>query len=156
MIMKKLDWFFGNASLLGRWTTTRSTFLPRHLSDHSAMVIRLDPSQVKGKSAFKFLNLWVEHKDFQPLVSSVWQRPISGNPIYRLTYKLLILKQALGTKHRRFTQHISHKIARIKNLWEDPQMDLDANPANIHKQEAERKLAALYTNLCRDEEAFLK
>ncbi|KAJ6724733.1 hypothetical protein OIU85_022631 [Salix viminalis] len=67
-IMKKLDWVFGNLALFNRWPAIRALFLPRQYSDHSAMVLQMGARDTRAKSAFKFLNQWAEHGDFQDIV----------------------------------------------------------------------------------------
>ncbi|KAJ6728894.1 hypothetical protein OIU74_006890, partial [Salix koriyanagi] len=58
IIMRKLDWIFGNQSLLVQWPAVRAVFLPRQASDHSAMVLHLDHNNTRVQAPFKFLNQW--------------------------------------------------------------------------------------------------
>ncbi|KAG5223022.1 endonuclease/exonuclease/phosphatase family protein [Salix suchowensis] len=113
-IMRKLDWVFGNLTLLTRWPAVRATFLPRHNSDHSAMVLGMEALKPREKSSFKFMNQWADHGDFQGIVQGVWGQRIVGNRMFQLTSKLAILKQHLRVKHWRSMSHLSLKVFQAK------------------------------------------
>ncbi|KAJ6407647.1 hypothetical protein OIU84_011019 [Salix udensis] len=155
-IMRKLDWVFGNLTLLTRWPAVRATFLPRHNSDHSAMVLGMEALEPREKSSFKFMNQWADHGDFQGIVQGVWGQRIVGNRMFQLTSKLAILKQHLRVKHRRSTSHLSLKVFQAKVQWNEAQYRLDLNPSNDSLKEVERQKASVYMDLSREEEAFFK
>ncbi|KAF9684916.1 hypothetical protein SADUNF_Sadunf03G0000100 [Salix dunnii] len=155
-IMKKLDWVFGNLALWISWPAVRATFLPRQVSDHCAMVLRFEPASPRGNLVFKFLNQWAEHDDFLDIVHQVWQRNIVGNPMFKLTSKLTILKQCLRVKHKKCTSHISYKVFKAGMDWNRSQQLLDGDPQNASLRDRERQSAKSYMQLCKDEEAFFK
>lgn len=45
MIVKKLDWVLSNYAFTVAWPQAHSHFFPRTVSDHSAMVLRLQPNR---------------------------------------------------------------------------------------------------------------
>jgi hypothetical protein len=100
-IQKKLDWILGNPCLFSNFPTARSVFLPRLISDHSAMLFHFtNPTSVQPRhSPFKFLNAWTDMVDFMDLVFTSWNSQVNGNPMYQLTTKLCILKTALCKLH---------------------------------------------------------
>ncbi|KAJ6317137.1 hypothetical protein OIU78_020255 [Salix suchowensis] len=155
-ILKKLDWVFGNMALVTRWPAVRANFLPRQCSDHSAMVMRLEPPNAREKSPFKFLNQWADHGDFQDIVKEVWRSRIAGNHMFQFTSKLNILKMRLRDKHRRCTSHISHKVFQAQERWHVAQRNLDIDPHNDGLRENERLHAGRFFELCREEEAYFK
>ncbi|KAJ6425713.1 hypothetical protein OIU84_026316 [Salix udensis] len=80
-IQNKLDWALGNSCLLQELLASMANFLPRSISDHSAIILHLSkPSSVRPNQ-FKFLNAWTHKDDYLPLISSTWQLPTDGNPI---------------------------------------------------------------------------
>ena len=154
--MRKLDWIFCNPAFLNTWPAVHSRFLPRDASDHSAMILDFSHQRPQGSSPFKFLNLWADRDDFMDLVRAVWQPPISGNPMYRLTAKLRLIKHACKSLHRQHTSHISRRVAEAKSCWISAQVALDGTLGFFELMSAERNHARIYTQLCKEEEAFYK
>ncbi|KAJ6859667.1 hypothetical protein NC651_036069 [Populus alba x Populus x berolinensis] len=155
-IMRKLDWIFCNPAFLNTWPAAHSKFLPRDASDHSAMILDFSHHKPQGPAPFKFLNLWADIEDFLDIVQAVWQPPISGNPMYCLTAKLRLVKNACKSLHRQHTSHISRKVAEAKASWNSAQVALDESPGAIELMSAERNHARIYSQLCKEEEAFYK
>ncbi|KAJ6398744.1 hypothetical protein OIU77_019506 [Salix suchowensis] len=61
-ILRKLDWAFGNQSLLLKWPLIRATAQARSVSDHSLIIVSLAPPPPYRKARFKFLNTWIDDK----------------------------------------------------------------------------------------------
>ncbi|KAJ6672986.1 hypothetical protein OIU85_014238 [Salix viminalis] len=156
IIMRKLDWIFGNQSLLVQWPAARAVFLPRQVSDHSAMVLHLDHNNTRVQAPFKFLNQWAAHDDFLAIVGCIWQQRIVGNPFYQLTAKLSILKHKFRRKHAHCTSHISHRVYKAKEVWTKAQVQLDSDPQNMDYRMQERCYAKNFMKLSKEEEAFFK
>ena len=157
-IQKKLDWIFGNSCLFSSFPAAHSIFMPRLISDHSAMLLHLtNPTFVKPRqSPFKFINAWTDRADFMEIVGTSWDSRITGNPIYQLTTKLCILKSALRKLHHQHTSHIASRVNQAKAAWHAAQIHLDSNPTSTAAKNSERTHAALYMHLCKDEESMLK
>jgi hypothetical protein len=117
-IMKKLDWIFSNQSFLSNWPTSHSIFFPRDYSDHSSMLLEFSSPEQRPPTPFKFLNFWADRSDFLDLVRNAWQNQIKGNPMFRLTSKLRIVKHLLRSMHKRESSHISSRVAVIKSQWQ--------------------------------------
>lgn len=153
---KKLDWIFCNPCLLTNWPEAHSSFLPRHLSDHNAMILNLRQESYQRHPPFKFLNLWADREDFSAIVNSSWQTQVHGNPMYRFTTKLRLLKAEFKNLHHQHTSHISNRVARAKVDWNAAQLILDHSPASAEANSRERELAKAYMLLCKEEESFFK
>ncbi|XP_034915333.1 uncharacterized protein [Populus alba] len=147
-IQKKLDWIFGNQSLFSTWPAAHSVFQPRHISDHSAMLIHLQTDSYKRQAPFKFLNLWADREDFLPTVSSSWQTQISGNPMYQFTSKLRLLKLKLKHLYQQHTSNLSSRVSQAQAAWSAAQTVLDADPTSPAARNSERCLAHQYMQLC--------
>ena len=157
-IQKKLDWIFGNSCLFTNFPAAHSIFMPRLISDHSAMLLHLAPQSAarQRQSSFKFLNAWADRADFMAIVSSSWESPVAGNPMYQFTTKLRLLKTALRTLHHQHTNNITGRVAQAQAAWHDAQFYLDSNPTSPEAKSRERVHAKLYMQLCKDEESLLK
>nr|TKS12516.1 hypothetical protein D5086_0000062530 [Populus alba] len=155
-IQKKLDWVFGNPSLFSTWPATQATFQPRNVSDHSAMILSLHSLTHHQHSPFKFLNIWADRIDFLPTVTSSWQVPVHGNPMYQFTTKLRRLKSTLRQFHFQHTSSITDRVSKAKTEWETTQVHLDNHPTSATAMATERSLASTYLQLCKDEESYYK
>ncbi|XP_031253683.1 uncharacterized protein LOC116111679 [Pistacia vera] len=156
IILWKLDWVFASLSWFIDRPTTVSEFQPRDVSDHSSMVVRFGSRRGKVRSPFKFLNFWVDRANFMDIVQTVWDEPIVGNPMFRLTQKLGLLKRKLKSLHVRDSSHISSRVIEARAQWATAQANLDRDPLSTECISQERNLANRYFSLCRDEEAFFK
>ena len=157
-IQKKLDWIFGNTCLFSNFHAAHSVFMPRLISDHSAMLFHFtNPTSVRPRhSPFKFLNAWTDRADFMHIVSSSWNSQVYGNPMYKLTTKLGILKTALRNIHHQHTNNMASRVAIAKLTWQEAQLHLDSNPTSNEAKARERSHASLYMQLCKDEESLFK
>ncbi|KAJ6983827.1 hypothetical protein NC653_026594 [Populus alba x Populus x berolinensis] len=76
--------------------------------------------------------------------------------MYRLTAKLRLIKHACKSLHRQHTSHISRRVAEAKSCWISAQVALDETPGSVELMSAERNHARIYSQLCKEEEAFYK
>ncbi|KAJ6389827.1 hypothetical protein OIU77_028031, partial [Salix suchowensis] len=142
-IQKKLDWAFGNHTLLQSWPATRVNFQPRLISDHSGMFVHIQPHLIKAAPPiFKFINAWADRADFMATVEGVWQNPIRGNPMFILTSKLQILRTVLKKYHKQNTSAISTRVNEAKQNWKISQYNLDLSPTDPIRIQNERHCAA--------------
>ncbi|XP_031255913.1 uncharacterized protein LOC116113894 [Pistacia vera] len=155
-ILRKLDWVFASLSWFLDRPSTVSEFRPRDVSDHSSIIVRFGPRRGKVPSPFKFLNFWADHASFRDIVQAVWDEPLVGNPMFRLTQKLGLVKRKLKALHIRASSHISSRVLEARARWAAAQGNLDRDPFSTECISEERNLANQYFSLCRDEEAFFK
>ncbi|KAJ6871911.1 hypothetical protein NC651_031103 [Populus alba x Populus x berolinensis] len=157
-IQKKLDWTFGNSCLFTNFPAAHSVFMPRLISDHSAMLLHLatQPATRPRHFPFKFLNAWADRSEFMAIVQSSWGTHVAGNPMYRFTTKLCLLKYALRQLHHQYTNNITSRVSQAKYAWHEAQLYLDSHPTSGEAKNRERELATLYMQLCKDEESVLK
>ncbi|KAJ6392569.1 hypothetical protein OIU84_026820 [Salix udensis] len=155
-IQKKLDWALANSALLQAWPAAHANFLPRLVSDHSPMTINLAQESKARNKPFRFLNLWTDRDDFSDMVNGVWNQPVHGNPLYRFTTKLQIMRSTLRRYHNQTTSHISSRVADAKRKWIKGQLEMDARPRDSQLQAQERILAENYNRLYKEEESFFK
>ncbi|KAG5223795.1 endonuclease/exonuclease/phosphatase family protein [Salix suchowensis] len=127
-----------NSALLQAWPAAHANFLPRLVSDHSPMTINLAQESKAHNKPFHFLNLWTDRDDFSDMVNGVWNQPVHGNPIYRFTTKLQLMRSTLRRYHNQTTSHISSRVADAKRKWIKGQTKIDARPRDPQLQAQER------------------
>lgn len=91
----------------------------RDLSDHSPIWIKGNNSIPNyGPKPFKFFNYWLDHKDFLPLVSNLWNScSINGNVAFVLKEKLKGLKGCIRTWNKECFGILELNVeSSIKNL----------------------------------------
>ncbi|XP_031248848.1 uncharacterized protein LOC116106632 [Pistacia vera] len=90
------------------------------------------------------------------IVQAIWDEPIVGNPMFRLTQKLGLVKRKLKALHIKVSSYISSKVIEARAKWATAQGNLDRDPFSTKYISEERNLANQYFSLCRDEETFFK
>ncbi|XP_022897441.1 uncharacterized protein LOC111411107 [Olea europaea var. sylvestris] len=105
-----------------------------YLSDHSPCIVSLfQQGEGRGKH-FKFFNMWMDHSDFQSVVSSSWNQPIHGTKQYNLCKTLQRLKENLKQLNYKLFTHISAHADKARHDLKAAQMELHDLPTNIELQ----------------------
>lgn len=86
-VFSKLDRVMANAGWLSKYENAIITFLPEGECDHCPGVLCVH-KEVEGKRPFRFYNMWVTGDGFLDIVKEVWQRPMSGCPMFKVTQKV--------------------------------------------------------------------
>ncbi|XP_031114556.1 uncharacterized protein LOC116018726 isoform X2 [Ipomoea triloba] len=93
-IWKRLDRCLVNEC----WENEFSTYvqhLSKSTSDHSPLLIKLEPHKQFGRKPFTFLNVWCDHEQFQEVVRRTWEEKVQGNAMYTFMIKLKRLRAVL-------------------------------------------------------------
>jgi len=98
---------------------------PGAFSDHSGAHIHIGNNRPPGCRPFKFFNMWVDHPEYDGLISDGWQIPVVSSPMFVLCRKLKSLKHPLKTLSKLHFNHISERVARAE-------VDLDHNQCLLH------------------------
>ena len=101
------------------WADSYSLIRVSHLSwgksDHCLLLIHCANSP-RWFSAFRFLNIWRSHKDFQSIVKDAWKRLVEGVGMVAFYRKLMDTRKSLNVWNKRVFGSIS---SRVKRLEED-------------------------------------
>ncbi|XP_074271085.1 uncharacterized protein LOC141595007 [Silene latifolia] len=112
-IYSRIDRFMVNKDWCDLYPDKYAHFLPEGIFDHSPCLIRSSNS-VKGKSSFKYLNMWGSSKEFINTVKNSWDRCIEGTPLYKLTTNLKRLKAGLYQLNRDAFSDIEKATAKLQ------------------------------------------
>lgn len=111
----------------------------------------------KGSSfrkPFKYFNFWADHKEFIPVVRSVWCKYVKGSPMFRTCCKLRYLKPLLKDLNKKDFSDLTSRVQCLRSELESTQIKLDKVPLNLAVQANERNLCKRYVDLCKAEESL--
>lgn len=87
---------------------------------------------------FRFFNMWCDHPDFNKIVEKVWCTPVSGRAMYKVYYKLKLLRSELRKLNRRGFDNISGRVLKCRDELEAVRSRLQLDPFNVEIQREER------------------
>ncbi|XP_074291406.1 uncharacterized protein LOC141618198 [Silene latifolia] len=135
-IYSRIDRFLVNREWCDLYPDTYAHFLPEGLFDHSPCLIR-SSTNGRGKSSFKYLDMWGNSKEFVNIVKKYWDRGIKGTPLYKLTTNLKGLKAGLYQLNRDAFRDIEKATTKLQQEVEGLQAHLGRDPDNIQLQQQE-------------------
>lgn len=100
----------------------------RELSDHNALVLRVDAALQPRRSLFKFVNAWTWHTGFLDVVRDAWASHHEGTPMYRLVSKLDVVRVRLREWSRSEFGDVSRRVSRAREGLEQARLEAIANP----------------------------
>ncbi|XP_074360335.1 uncharacterized protein LOC141700489 [Apium graveolens] len=153
-VLKKLDRVLVNNFWLSYYSMSLAHFRPRGLSDHNPAFIDMGVSYSAPKKPFQLFLHFLEHPGFLELVKEAWSSNIVGDPWFRVTSKLKLVKAAVKDLNRNVGN--LHELvieARVKLLRF--QASLPSCPSTDQFLEEER-LSNVLEELLNREEILLK
>ncbi|KAF6142722.1 hypothetical protein GIB67_018433 [Kingdonia uniflora] len=96
-ILRRLDGALYNNAWISKFDGWSCKYLPRDISDHSALVGSTQCIPKASNIPFRFLTGWVTVSSFRDLVINSWSKSLLGDPLYVLMKKLQRLKAAIKT-----------------------------------------------------------
>lgn len=79
------------------------------------------------KSLFQFFNMWCDHPKFYDIVVSVWNTPVRGCSMFKLYYKLKLLRAELRQLNKNAFSQMSKKVKKARGMLSELQ-------ANLHRR----------------------
>lgn len=102
---------------MASYPASKVHFHEPYMSDHSLIEVSIADDIPFKPRPFKFVNAWIEHPQFNDILTSVWAENISGHPMFRLTRKLKSLKEHLKRFHREtFQPELRHSLSMEDDL----------------------------------------
>ncbi|KAK1300276.1 hypothetical protein QJS10_CPB13g00373 [Acorus calamus] len=125
--------------------------LPRHISDHSPIVVYTDLPPPQGWKPFRFERFWFAHQELEDIVRTHWAVPVQSSPMGRLHQRLIKLQKPLrrwnNTKLRdlpnRFKEAQKHLETLLLEEQQRPPTENNMNQVRM----ASNYVAALQTQL---------
>lgn len=73
----RLDRVVCNESWLDCWSSISCCTLPRSISDHHPILLKLSNAVCNHPSPFKIFKMWTQHEDCYRMISEIWKKPVS-------------------------------------------------------------------------------
>lgn len=116
-IHSRIDRLLGNVEWFRKYMDTTLKIPPPSVSDHALLQLVNDNQTVKKARRFKFLNCITDMVGCKEVVRTIWNKPLTGNPMFILWIKLHRLKPELN--------QLSKSIANMKLKMEQVRTDLE-------------------------------
>lgn len=115
-------------------------YLNCSISDHSPLLLKVGSDQQSGGRPFRFFNYLAQHSQFEKLVQQDWSKPIQGNPLSRIWFKLKRLKLQLKHLHKEEFAGIESRIQQSQQELDHVQGQLQVDSADLLLQVEEKRL----------------
>ncbi|KAK2449476.1 hypothetical protein QL285_008670 [Trifolium repens] len=140
--MSRLDRFLLSEGFIEKGGISNQMVGDRDISDHCP--IWLECTRLNwGPKPFKFLNCWLQHPEFLPLVKDVWEKAnIHGKSVFILKEKMKILKEALKGWNKEVFGIVDlnlEKTVKELNDVEDMLANDDCDPIHFNSKELVKK-----------------
>lgn len=123
-ILCKLDRALINDGWIRNFMDSKALFDPSSISNNSSCIVYCATNEISRKIPFKFFTMWVDHKDFLPLVCEVWAKKVEGSLMFKLVSKLKWLKSRLKKLNKNHFTNILKKVTYARDNLLRIQRDL--------------------------------
>lgn len=150
---RKIDRALINVYWSGEFSFSEAAFLAPGVSDHTPILIRIDPHVLRRKP-FKIFNFWTTHPDYHHIVAQIWNSQSIGTPMFDLCRRLKNLKIQLKALNRQAFSDISRRTGKVRGDLKAVQDALVLDPTNVELSNRERILLQTFSTLRLNEESF--
>ena len=111
-VLSKLDSVMGNNEWMEAYPLAEAHFMPKGLSDHSPMLVKVYPEISIGRCSFRYFKMWSKDPRFLEGVKACWEEEVNDTKMYRLMIRLKGVKRYMKQLNREGFSNIH--IAEIK------------------------------------------
>ncbi|XP_077226303.1 uncharacterized protein LOC143859508 [Tasmannia lanceolata] len=154
--LRKLDRALVNDGWISAFPASFVKFKSQNISDHTPLVIFLQEELPNGPKPFRFFNVWLEDLSIYETVERAWKEKVSGSPMYRITQKLKLVKEAIKIWNKNIFGRMDVKLPVVRRNLEDLQAQVKANPSNLELRKKADDLKDFFILTARQEEAILR
>ncbi|KAH0724740.1 hypothetical protein KY284_000605 [Solanum tuberosum] len=119
-IYSRIDRALGNDEWMLNWGHVRTEYDLQNFSNHCPMILKVKRQTLNIQSPFRFFNIWVDHKEFIPIVERVWTKKLDNWRMKNVWRKLKSLKPLFrklnNTEYRGLTQKIEKARIDLRNI----------------------------------------
>ncbi|XP_019166530.1 PREDICTED: uncharacterized protein LOC109162265 [Ipomoea nil] len=151
-VWERLDRGFVNEN----WEGSLKTHIHHYAkltSDHSPLIMSVEPQVRMSRRPFSFLNSWGEHEQFLGIVREAWQERVNGNEMYTFMTKLKRVKEVLKKWNWETFGNIFKKVEELEGKMRELEEKLQERPTDETLLEYKR-VQALLQRQVRMEESY--
>ncbi|KAK9943536.1 hypothetical protein M0R45_009141 [Rubus argutus] len=133
--------------------TTTWNVLPPSISDHSPLFLQISAGPIVKAQRFhrfRFESFWLQHAECNQLVTSQWQLPQSGQPLFCISKKIMRTSKALDKWQRRTFIDRQNQMKEIRERLEE----LLDGPFSLQTNEEKQSLMLRLQQLTSQEESY--
>ncbi|CAN6249384.1 unnamed protein product [Urochloa humidicola] len=125
--LEKLDRILMSDDWEGMFPLTNLRKIPRHMSDHSPLLLCTEQEKAKKTKAFCFETAWIKHTDFLPKMQEIWgDSVVAKNAVDKWYIKINRVKkflkgwgQNLRGQNKRYRNILQSELAELELLEEN-------------------------------------
>ena len=95
--------------------------------DHTPLLLTFQRGEKPGPASFRFQKMWLEHNDYEQLVSTTWNQSIAGCPMFVLGSKLRLSKQAFRSWNKCCFGNVHDNVKACQDVVNVVQRDIDTS-----------------------------
>nr|XP_027088507.1 uncharacterized protein LOC113709854 [Coffea arabica] len=145
-VWQRLDRALMNRDWAEGYDLSHVSHLSRGRSDHAPLVITANNGR-KGKSSFKFLNVWQRHSGFMEVVRQGWALPVEGLGMPKFHNKLRAVKGCLQTWNVQVFGNVFNKVKAAEAVMKQREEHFDKERDSVSRAELEEAKAAYSRSL---------
>ncbi|CAL9002648.1 unnamed protein product, partial [Prunus brigantina] len=154
IIYERLDRALANPNWMRLHPHSELQNLPIVRSDHGPIFLKCNHSSKRIPKAFKFEAMWLAHKDFDQVVSQVWNCSYVGNAAQQIQTCCNTFKHQLKTWNRSVFGDLFHKLSSTQDNLALIQEQLAQNPYDPFLLDQDLNLNTELKLLLEQEEVF--
>lgn len=141
-LAKKLDRCLVNEEWYNTFPSSVAFFGSPEFSDHTPIIVTLEPTKIRSKKPFKFYNFILQNPDFIATVCVSWfSFNVAGSAIFIISKKLKLLKNVIREFSKQNYSGIEKKTAQALEKLIQTQTVMLSSPTTIN---AAAELAAMH------------
>ncbi|XP_070008101.1 uncharacterized protein [Nicotiana sylvestris] len=138
-IYSNIDWAFGNAAWLTKYSSVEAIFENPGVSDHTPIVINTMVVKSYMSKPFRLYNVLLHNKEFEQAVEEIRGQHIEGHKMYSVWMKLRRLKDRVLKLNKEMSS-LEKKLDSLSQQLKITQEKLDKDPFNEELITEERNM----------------
>ncbi|CAL1377701.1 unnamed protein product [Linum trigynum] len=155
-IARRIDRVLVNGPWLSLLSSSSGRTISPGVSDHCGLLLTSVRMVKSLPKPFKYFKFWRSHPQFEGILTGAWDLPDQGgDPFYRLSKRLKILKKGLMVLNRTQYSDISARTREAEGLLAAAQQSVLLSPSSVNVS-LEKDLALTCYQLQKAEESFYR
>ncbi|XP_071906154.1 uncharacterized protein [Coffea arabica] len=151
-VKERLDRALGSVAWVTTFLSAKVMHLENQASDHSMVLLDLNPEPKKARRRFHFDARWLQYFEVEGIVRNAWNKQIEGSRGFKVAKKVKECRTALTRWNRGINSNSKKEIKKLKEKLEELEKPHLANGGN--KSTMANELKKLLIDAYKKEEQF--